>query len=435
MIFDLPQQTDFGLIANVNEYIQTLADGALHASQKLRTVSTAQKNAVLTDLAALLVANKETLQKENALDLRFAAEQKLEQSLVERLTLSDKVLHSMSQAALEIAALPDPVGEILEGRTLSSGIRLRKVTSPLGVVALIYESRPNVTIDVGSLCLKSGNAAILRGGKEALHSNRALARLFHEALRKNGLPENSVSLIEKTERDLIVDLVKCVKQVDLVVPRGGEALIRFVTEHSLIPVVKHDKGVCSVFVAKDAPFEMARDIVLNSKTHRPGVCNAAECLLIDEAWPHTEKLFAALKDSEVKLHSDADGIEWGKTHGAVIHPFLNKLGFGHEYLSLDLSVRAVKNVEQAIEHILEFSSKHSEAIVTSDYFLAERFVDALDSAAVFVNCSTRFHDGSEFGLGAEVGIATGKLHVRGPMGLKDLTTSRYIAMGHGEVRT
>ncbi|HRP70411.1 MAG TPA: glutamate-5-semialdehyde dehydrogenase, partial [Turneriella sp.] len=232
----------------------------------------------------------------------------------------------------------------------------------------------------------------------------------------------------------IVDLVQCKKQIDLVVPRGGSTLIDFVSEHSLIPVVKHDKGVCSIYIAADAPFTMAREIVLNAKTQRPGVCNSVECLLVDAAWPHTKDLMAALQESGVTLHSDAGGIQEFKERGVDVQPFLNDLGFGHEYLSLDASVRFVKNIDAAIEHILTYSSRHSEAIITQDILQATQFVDALDSAAVFVNASTRFHDGSCFGLGAEVGIATGKLHVRGPMGIKDLTSMRYIVHGQGEIR-
>jgi glutamate-5-semialdehyde dehydrogenase len=418
----------------MNEYITRIADQALDASTDLRRVKTSDKNAVLTELARLINERAGELKTENARDVAYARETGLEASLVDRLTITDKVIQSMSRAALEIAALPDPVGEVVEGRTLASGIRLTKVRAPLGVVALIYESRPNVTIDVGALCLKSGNAAILRGGKEAIHSNRALTKIFHEALASRNIPAEAVQLIEKTERNLIVDLVRCTKQVDLVVPRGGEALIRFVSENSLIPVVKHDKGVCNIYIEKDAPLQMAEDIVVNAKTQRPGVCNSAECLLVHKDWPHTRALLGALNSKGVVLHSDAAGIEDFSRLGVSVEPFVNDLGFGHEYLSLDIGVRQVSDIDHAIRHILTYGSKHSEAIITGDYALAQQFIDALDSAAVFVNASTRFHDGSEFGLGAEVGIATGKLHVRGPMGLKDLTTTRYIALGHGEIR-
>lgn len=418
----------------MNDYIHKIAENALDVSQDLRVARTAQKNAVLTYLAELLSKRRTDLQAENARDIAYAREANLEASLVDRLTLSDKVLQSMSKALVEIAALPDPVGEVIEGRTLMSGVRLTKVRAPLGVVAMIYESRPNVTTDVGALCLKSGNAVILRGGKEAIHSNRALVKLFHEALESQGLPAESVQLIEKTERALIVDLVRCVRQIDLVVPRGGEALIQFVTENSLIPVVKHDKGVCNIYIEKDAPLKMALDIVLNAKTQRPGVCNAAECLLIHSGWPHAAELLKALTEKGVSLHSNSAGVAYAAANGVTAEPFLNDLGFGHEYLSLAISVRPVRDLDEAVHHILQYGSKHSEAIITNDYTLAQRFIDSLDSAAVFVNCSTRFHDGGEFGLGAEVGIATGKLHVRGPMGLKDLTTTRYVALGSGEVR-
>lgn len=418
----------------MNDYILRIADDALEVSAALRQASSAQKNGTLLFLAELLQENRADLKAENARDVAFARETGLEASLIDRLTLTDKVIDSMSKATLEIAALPDPVGEVIEGRTLASGVRLTKMRSPLGVVALIYESRPNVTIDVGALCLKSGNAAILRGGKEALHSNRALTRLFQEALRSQKLPERSIQLIEKTERQLIVDLVKCTRQIDLVVPRGGEALIKFVTENSLVPVVKHDKGVCNIYIEHDAPLAMARDIILNAKTQRPGVCNAAECLLIHKDWPHGAELLKAITSAGVTLHSDIAGIDKCRALGTEAHPFLNDLGFGHEYLSLDLSVRFVDDLDEAVVHILDYGSKHSEAIITENIALAQKFIDSLDSAAVFVNASTRFHDGGEFGLGAEVGIATGKLHVRGPMGLRDLTTTRYVAIGQGQIR-
>jgi len=418
----------------MNEYIQGIADRALEVSSAMRQLSSGQKNAVLLRLASLITENSAKLKIENARDLAYARETGLEASLVERLTISDKTIAAMSRAAQEIAALPDPVGEVVEGKTLASGIRLTKVRAPLGVVALIYESRPNVTIDVGALCLKSGNAAILRGGKEAIHSNLALMALFHQALGENNVPVDALQLVEKTDRSLIVDLVRSKRQIDLVVPRGGEALINFVTENSLIPVVKHDKGVCNIFVNADADKTMAERIVVNAKTQRPGVCNTAECLLIHSEWPHTHALLKTLQQHGVALHSDSEGVDALKKLGIVALPFINDLGFAHEYLSLDMSVRIVSSLDIAIRHILQYGSKHSEAILTNDMIAARHFIDALDSAAVFVNASTRFHDGSEFGLGAEVGIATGKLHVRGPMGLKDLTTTRYIAIGAGEVR-
>ncbi len=418
----------------MNEYITRIADNALEVSQILRQASAKKKNAVLADLARLLHENRADLKAENARDIAYARETGLEASLIDRLSLGDKTIDAMVQAALQIAAFPDPVGEVIEGHTLTSGVRLTKERTPLGVVALIYESRPNVTIDVGALCLKSGNAAILRGGKEAIHSNVILTKLFQDALTAQGLPAEAVQLIEQTDRALIVDLVKCTRQIDLVVPRGGEALIKFVTENSLIPVVKHDKGVCSIYIEKDAALEMARDIVINAKAQRPGVCNSAECLLLNKSWPHCAELLQALQHAGITLHSDQHGIAEFKALGVQVEEFLNDLGFGHEYLSLNLSVRLVGDLDGAVRHILAYGSKHSEAIVTQNYALAQQFIDALDSAAVFVNCSTRFHDGGEFGLGAEVGIATGKLHVRGPMGLRDLTTTRYIGRGAGEIR-
>ena len=416
------------------DLVHKIATQAKQASYQLRLLSSTQKNAVLSTLADLLCTHKAEIQKENARDLEQAKKDQLSSALVDRLTLNDKAFDAMVRACHDIAALSDPVGEVIDGRTLANGIALRRVRIPLGVVALIFESRPNVTIDVATLCLKSGNAAILRGGREAIHSNTILARLFQEALQKNKIHESAVQLITETDRAFIIDLVRAKNEIDLVVPRGGEALIQFVAEHSLIPVVKHDKGVCHIYIHPSADLDKATAIVINAKAQRPGVCNAAETLLLDSRFEGSARVLKALLDKNVILHADADGLIRLRKMGFDAQS-LTPEGYGKEYLSLDISVRFVDDVADAVKHIHTFGSGHSEAIIAENIQAVHEFERALDSSAIFINCSTRFNDGAEFGLGAEVGIATGKLHVRGPMGLRDLTTYKYIAEGDGQIRS
>ena len=416
--------------------LEKMARAAKSSAASLKTVTTSQKNSVLLYLAELLDENRAEIRNINSEDVENSENEGLSPALLERLTITDKTIDGMIQSVLEIAALKDPVGGIIDGYTLPNGLKLQKTRVPIGVLAVIYESRPNVTIDVGALGLKSSNAVILRGGKEALQSNKFLTGLFQKALTRFKLPSDAVALIEKTDRKLIEPLVKMSNFIDIIVPRGGEALIRTVSEHATIPVIKHDKGVCHIFIDEHFDFQKSLDIVMNSKTQRPSVCNALESLLIHKNWPHTEPLLKALTDAGVTLHGDTMTIDNVKAEYSKIgiEPLLEE-GYGQEYLSLDLSVKFVESTDDAIRHIQKYSSGHTEAILSDNYSHIESFCNSLDSAALLVNCSTRFHDGGQFGLGAEVGIATGKLHVRGPMGLNDLTTMQYIVQGTGQIRT
>lgn len=413
------------------EYIEALVKRAGKAKISLRGVLTEQKNKALLDLAQRLDEKRGEIQEENKIDLANGKSANLSESMINRLELSDKTIDSMIESLREIAALKDPVGEIADGWTLPNGLRLEKRRVPIGVVAIIYESRPNVTVDVGALGLKSSNAVILRGGKEAIHSNRILGRLFQESLKAHGISGDAVQLVERTERKLMEPLLRMDKDIDLVVPRGGEGLIRYVSENSLVPVVKHDKGVCHIYIHSSADCKMAIDITLNAKTQRPGVCNAAETLILDKDAACGREALSSLIEAGVKLRGDE------KTRAAFSGLEMDELsdeGYDCEYLALEMSVKVVEGLDEAIGHIQRYTSEHSEAIIAKDYDAIQKFTSELDSAALFVNASTRFHDGGQFGLGAEVGISTGKLHCRGPMGLTDLTTTKYVVSGHGQVR-
>ncbi|MDH5716969.1 MAG: glutamate-5-semialdehyde dehydrogenase [Spirochaetia bacterium] len=425
------QENNFNLVHEEKIYIEKLAARAKQASVQLRDINTKQKNEALLRLADFIDDKKTEIVNENSQDIENAQINGLSQAMIDRLLLNDKVINSMIKSLHEIIALTDPVGSIIEGRNLPNGLNLKKIRIPIGVVAIIYESRPNVTIDVGALAVKSSNAVILRGGKEAILSNRILSLLFQKALSQAKLPADAVCFVEKPQRQLLYGLLQLKDDIDIIVPRGGEGLISFVAKHSLIPVVKHDKGVCHVYIHSSAKKEMAISVLINSKTHRPGVCNAAETLIIDKNWPHYKDALSALLDAGVKLYAD-------KKTKEILSDFdihdLTEEGYNKEYLSMDISVKIVENCSQAVQHIQTYTSQHSEAILAEDISAINEFEKKLDSAAIFINCSTRFHDGGQFGMGAEVGIATGKLHVRGPMGLSDLTTMKYVVSGEGQIR-
>ncbi len=352
--------------------------------------------------------------------------------MLDRLQIDDKRIQAMARGLREVAALPDPVGEILLERTRPNGLRIQKVRVPIGVIGIIYESRPNVTADSAGLCLKTGNAVILRGGKEALHSNQAIADVMSRAGAKEGLPAHSIQLVGTTDRDAIRVLVQMEGVIDLVIPRGGESLIRAVTEQARVPVIKHYKGVCHVFVDREADLDMAEKIVVNAKCQRPGVCNAMETLLVDEAVADrfVPRIVKTLQAKKVELRGDETTRRLG---GSAVKPATEDDWYA-EYLDLILAVRVVQDVEEAIAHINRYGSSHSDSIVTRDEKAAEKFVHEVDSAAVFVNASTRFNDGGEFGMGAEIGISTDKLHARGPMGLEELTSYKWVVRGSGQVR-
>ncbi|EMO75292.1 glutamate-5-semialdehyde dehydrogenase [Leptospira kirschneri str. 200801925] len=388
-----------------------------------------QKNKILLSLADILEKRKTEILSANELDLKDGKEKQLSSALMDRLLLNEKRIFTMASAVREIAALPDPIGEVTRGITLPNGLELVTRRVPLGVVMVIYESRPNVTIDVGALSFKSGNACILRGGSEAFYSNEILIKLFHEILIKEEVDIGSVTFVDKTDRSFMIPFLQQTSLIDIVVPRGGEGLIRFVSENSKIPVVKHDKGVCNLYIDQDADPEKVIPIVVNSKVQRPGVCNSTENLILHNGYPFRKELLEALAKEGVELLLDPSALAlYPKGKPAKEQDYLE------EFLDLRLSVKTVSSLEEALTFIEKTSSGHTEAIVTEDLNTARIFTNSLDSAALFINCSTRFHDGGEFGLGAEVGISTGKLHVRGPMGLVHLTTTTTYVTGNGQIR-
>jgi glutamate-5-semialdehyde dehydrogenase len=411
-------------------YIENICRGAREASRIIANLTTNRKNGLLMLMADGIREGADFICGENAKDIAEAKKSDAAGAFLDRLLLNRQRIESMAVSIEEIAALDDPVGRIENIRVRPSGIRVGQMRVPIGVIAVIFESRPNVTTDISALTLKSGNVAILRGGKESINSNMALHAVIKKALRKSGYPEASVSMLDRTDRELVPILLKMNKYIDIVVPRGGEGLIRHVTEESTIPVIKHDKGVCHTYVDSSAQRDMAEAISLNAKIQRPGVCNAMETLLIDAGYPHKESLLSALTDRGVELRGcpRTAGILPGRVRDA------SEDDWYAEYLDLILSVKIVDSIDEAIEHIRIYGSGHSEAIVTGDYARAERFLREVDSAAVFVNASTRFHDGGEFGLGAEVGISTQKLHARGTMGIEGLTCLKYVVYGSGQVR-
>lgn len=417
---------------NVKELMLNLTTEARTAARQVAALDTAVKNKALITMAESLLDQGSSIQSENKKDVELAREKGLSKAMIDRLTLSDQVLESMAKGLKDVAALPDPVGEVTGMWKRPNGLQVGRVRIPLGVIGFIYESRPNVTVDAAGLCLKAGNAIILRGGSEALNSNLALAAIIDQALDDTGIPSAAVQVVPTTDRQAVNELLSHEELVDLIIPRGGEDLIRFVAENSRIPVLKHYKGVCHVFVDRTADIEMALDICLNSKVQRPGVCNSLETLLVhqdvaDDFLPQAGK---ALEEAGVELRCCPESLKRlpGRT-GAV------ESDWPEEYLDLILAVKIVAGLDEAMEHIAKYGSQHTEAIVTSDYNRARRFLAEVDSSVVLVNASTRFNDGFELGLGAEIGISTSKLHAFGPMGLTELTTTKFIVFGEGQIRT
>ena len=403
---------------------------AREAQPALAQATTGQKNAALERVAELLVTREAAILEANARDLGAAEAAGLSGAMVDRLRLTSERLRGIAAGVLEVVGLPDPVGEVERLVVRPNGLRVGRMRIPLGVVAIIFESRPNVVIDAGVLCLKSGNAAILKGGKEASHSNAALAAVLAEGLRAEGLPDALVQLV--AGREEVAELLQQSDTVDLVIPRGGEGLIRYVTENSRIPVVQHFKGVCHVYVDEGADHAMAVDIVENAKVQRPGVCNALETLLVHEA--EAETLLPRISERLTGRGVELRGCERSR----AIVPAMSAASeddWHAEYLSLVLAVRVVRDMDGAIEHIRTFGSDHTESIVTRDYQRAQEFVRRVPSSAVMVNASTRFNDGGQLGLGAEIGISTSRLHAFGPMGLEELTTRKFVVFGDGHVRT
>jgi glutamate-5-semialdehyde dehydrogenase len=415
--------------------LRPMAENARQASRVLASASTSAKNAALENVAQALRSAERVILKANARDVAAARAAKKNAAFIDRLALDPQRLAGMARAVEEVTALPDPVGEVTESRRRPNGLKVEKVRIPLGVVLMIYESRPNVTSDAGALCLKSGNAALLRGGSESLETNRAVAATFQVGLRAAGLPEAAVQLVPTPDHASLLELLKLEGLIDLCIPRGGEGLIRFVAENARIPVVKHYKGVCHVYVHEAADVGMAERIVLNAKTQRPGVCNAAECLLVDRAAATTFLPSAgrALAVAGVELRGCPTTVTLLKRAGVPVREAAPD-DYGREFLDLILAIRVVRDLDQALEHIARYGSEHTEAIVTRELAASERFVDEVMASAVVVNASTRFNDGGELGLGAEIGISTSRLHAFGPMGLRELTSQKYVVRGTGQTR-
>ena len=424
--------TDTATMTDIPAYCLQLAQRARAASQRLATSSGEQRSAALRAVADQIRAQSDTIIEANAKDLEAGREMDLSDAMIDRLELDAARVEKIAASVDKIADQPDPVGEVVEGRVLPNGIELVKKRTPLGVVLIIYESRPNVTADAAALCLKSGNATILRGGKEALHSNTALANCVSAGLEAAGLDTHAVQLVETTDRAAVGELLQLDNLVDLAIPRGGESLIRAVVEQAHIPVIKHYAGNCHVYVDKAADPAMARAICLNAKTQRPGVCNAAETILFHRDTVNNGLLADICLDlSEEGVEIRGDKATCGAFEGA--HP-ADDADWDTEYLDLVVAAKVVDDLDAAIDHINDHGSRHTDAIVTADIAAAETFKARVDAGNVFVNCSTRFSDGGEYGLGAEIGISTDKLHARGPMGARDLTTTKWVATGNGQTR-
>ncbi len=411
--------------------VRAVALRARAASRALRSAPTALKDAALRAIAAGLRANAGAIIAANAEDLAAARKNDLAPAMIDRLTLNEARIEGIARAVEEIVALPDPVGRVDHMVRRPSGIVVGRMRVPIGVIAMIYESRPNVTIDAAVLCLKSGNAAVLRGGSEAAHSNAALARVVHEALRSVGLPEDAVVLSPSYAREATKALLGLVGIIDVIIPRGGEGLVRFVAEHARVPVIAHYHGVCHLYVDRGADLDRAVALTLDGKARRPGVCNALECLLVDASVADAllPRLMNELAREGVEVRADA--VAHPKMKGSVP---AREEDFGKEFLAKILAVRVVDGIDAALAHVAEYGSGHTEAILTQNYEHSQRWLREVDASCVLVNASTRFNDGGELGLGAELGIATSKLHAYGPMGLEELTTRKWIVYGNGEVR-
>ena len=417
---------------NIKHYMQQVGEQARAASRMIAAADTGIKNDALLAIAAALDASRKELLAANAIDMAQGEKDGLDSALLDRLSLGDKGIDAMIEGLTQVAALPDPCGEISDMKYRPSGIQVGKMRVPLGVVGIIYESRPNVTIDAASLCLKSGNATILRGGKEALHSNQAIARCIQQGLEQVGLPATVVQVIETIDREAVAELITMSEYVDVIIPRGGRGLIERIANDATVSVIKHLDGICHVYIDDQADEEKAFNIAVNSKTHRYGVCNAMETLLIAEpiAAVILPRLVDAYRNKDVELR----GCEKTCALADGILPATDS-DWQTEYLAPILSIRIVDNMQAAIDHIGQYSSGHTEAIVTESITRARQFMTLVDSSAIIVNASTRFADGFEFGLGAEIGISTDKIHVRGPVGLEGLTSQKWIVFGDGHIRT
>ncbi len=423
----------------LKEYLLQKVNSARSTLRELMSLTTEVKNRALLRAAELIDERRDDIKEANARDIERAKEMGLSKAMIDRLLLNDKRIDGMIKVLKDVAALEDPVGKIEEMWTRPNGLKIGKMRVPLGLVLIIYESRPNVTVEAASLCMKSSNAIILRGGKEALNSNKILVEILKEAARESGFPAEAIQYVDNPDRRLVWELLKMEGLIDVAIPRGGESLIRAVAENAKVPVIKHYKGVCTLYVDKYADLNKAYDIVFNAKVQRPSVCNAIENLLVhrDVAEEFLPKMAYFLAKAGVELRVDERTFEILKNsrlpEGAIIKRATEE-DYYEEFLDLILAVKVVDDLEEAIAFIEKYGSKHSDGIISENYTNVKKFLETVDSAAVYANASTRFTDGNEFGLGAEMGISTDKIHVRGPMGLKDLTITKYVILGEGHIR-
>ena len=416
---------------DLKQLMKTVGEQAKLAARQISQTVTASKNQALLNIADEILAQQQQIILENQKDLNLGKEKGLSEALLDRLTLDQSTIEAMALGVRQIAVLPDPVGEVSDLKYRPSGIQVGKMRVPLGVIGMIYESRPNVTADAAALCLKSGNAVILRGGSEAFNSNQIIAKCIHQGLQKAGLDRNIVQVLTTSDRKAVNELISMKQFVDVIIPRGGKGLVKLISDKAQVPVIKHLDGIVHVFIDKDADQAKAIDIAINAKTHRYGVCNAMETLLIDSAIAPTilAKLVKEYLAQGVELRGCQQTIKLVENIKAA-----TEQDWQTEYLAPILSIKIVANVDEAIEHIAKYSSNHTESIVTENYSTARKFINEVDSSSVMVNASTRFADGFEYGLGAEIGISTDKIHVRGPVGLEGLTSCKFIVFGQGHVR-
>ncbi|RBA25247.1 glutamate-5-semialdehyde dehydrogenase [Herminiimonas fonticola] len=419
---------------DIKQYMKEVGQRARKASRAMAKADTAAKNKALSLIAAAIHRDADLLRAANQKDLDAARANGLAPALLDRLTLSDKAIATMAEGLEQIVALSDPIGEISNMKYRPTGIQVGQMRVPLGVIGIIYEARPNVTVDAAGLCIKSGNATILRGGSEAIHCNQALAKIVSEGLAGAGLPADAVQIVETTDRAAVGELITMPEYVDVIVPRGGKGLIERLMKESKVPMIKHLDGICHVYIDSNADLKKALDISFNAKCHRYGTCNTMETLLVARSiapavLPELAKLYAT-QEVELRADDEARAILQGYPHLTAV----TEQDWSEEYLAPILAVKIVENMDEAIEHINNYSSQHTDSIVTEDYTRAMRFLREVDSASVMINASTRFADGFEYGLGAEIGISNDKLHARGPVGLDGLTSLKYVVFGHGEVR-
>ncbi len=426
-------------VTDIESYVEEKVERARAVLRRLSSLKTSEKNKALLIASELVDAEREKIKEENEKDIKSAQEMGLKPSVIDRLTLNDRRIDGMIKVLRDVANLPDPVGEIVRMWTVPNGLKIGKMRVPLGVILIIYESRPNVTVEAASLCIKSSNVVILRGGKEAYNTNMILVDILRRALEGAGIPEDAVQFIDRRDREIVWELLKQEGKIDVAIPRGGEGLIRAVSENAKIPVIKHYKGVCNIYVDKDADLNKAYNIVFNAKVQRPSVCNAVENLLVhrDIAEVFLPKMAFYLGKAGVELRCDEESFNILKSDPKLDFIQIKRAteeDYYEEFLDLILAVKVVSDIDEAIDFIEKYGSKHSDAIVTENYTKAMKFLNEVDSSTVYVNASTRFTDGNEMGLGAEMGISTDKIHARGPVALEELTITKYVVFGEGHIR-